>query len=138
MKTVLMLITLCGLLPKALAQAPQLEITVTKVTNASGTMIITVVDKPEDWMKPSYFSIVRLPVSSTDDVVWVIDDVPAGTYAVSVIQDLNGNGVLDASFLGLPKEPYGFSGSKSILPPKFNKASFAVGTDNVRVTVPLK
>lgn len=34
-----------------------------------------------------------------------------GQYAVSCFHDVNGNGKLDKSFAGIPKEPYGFSGS---------------------------
>lgn len=42
--------------------------------------------------------------------VFVLDRVRPGTYAVAAFQDLNGNGRLDRTRLGLPLEPYGFSG----------------------------
>lgn len=32
-----------------------------------------------------------------------------GRYALRVFQDLNGNGKLDTGWMGIPKEPYGFS-----------------------------
>ena len=32
-------------------------------------------------------------------------DLPPGRYAVSVIHDVNGNGVLDTNLLGIPSEP---------------------------------
>lgn len=35
--------------------------------------------------------------------------IAPGVYAVKVFQDVNGNGVLDVSWLGWPKEPLGFS-----------------------------
>ncbi|MHB2210175.1 DUF2141 domain-containing protein [Methylobacterium sp. CM6257] len=38
-------------------------------------------------------------------------DVPPGTYAVAAYQDSNGNSRLDRTALGLPLEPYGFSGA---------------------------
>jgi uncharacterized protein (DUF2141 family) len=37
--------------------------------------------------------------------------LPEGQYAVSCFHDVNGNGKLDKSFAGIPKEPYGFSGN---------------------------
>lgn len=37
--------------------------------------------------------------------------LPDGHYAVSCFHDVNGNGKLDKSFAGIPKEPYGFSGN---------------------------
>ncbi len=36
-------------------------------------------------------------------------DVPPGTYAVAAFQDLDGDGRLGRTGLGLPTEPYGFS-----------------------------
>ena len=38
-------------------------------------------------------------------------DVAPGAYAVAAFQDANGNGRLDRTGLGLPLEPYGFSGA---------------------------
>ncbi len=51
----------------------------------------------------------------------------AGTYAVSLIHDENGNGKLDTA-LGMPREGFGFSRNPAISfgPPKFKSASFAV------------
>ena len=40
-----------------------------------------------------------------------IPDLPFGDYALAVFHDLNGNGKLDKNLLGVPTEPYGFSGS---------------------------
>jgi uncharacterized protein (DUF2141 family) len=42
--------------------------------------------------------------------------LPAGNYAVSAYQDLNGNGKLDKNLVGIPSEPYGFSNNAR---PKF-------------------
>ena len=36
-------------------------------------------------------------------------DVPPGTYAVAAFQDVDGDGRLGRTGLGLPTEPYGFS-----------------------------
>ena len=50
-----------------------------------------------------------------------------GTYAVFVAHDLNGNGKLDKSFLGMPTEPVGLSrnpGRPRFGPPKFEDSSF--------------
>lgn len=38
-----------------------------------------------------------------------LNSVTPGTYALKVFQDLNGNGKLDTGWMGIPKEPYGFS-----------------------------
>ncbi|MBK7861864.1 MAG: DUF2141 domain-containing protein [Archangiaceae bacterium] len=53
--------------------------------------------------------------------------VAAGTYAISVFHDEDGDGVLKTNFVGAPKEPLGFSNDArgSFGPPKFDDAKFA-------------
>ncbi len=54
-------------------------------------------------------------------------EVPAGTYAVKVFLDTNGNAVLDANFFGKPTELYGFSNNPKLFrAPKFDEVSFVV------------
>ena len=61
-------------------------------------------------------------------VEYIFDDIPFGDDAIKVFHDENGNKDLDRSFLGLPKEDYGFSnnvrGFFGI--PSFEKAKFSV------------
>ncbi len=40
------------------------------------------------------------------------DNVPAGTYAISVFHDANNNNKFDLNFVGMPKEGYGASKNK--------------------------
>nr|WP_271711600.1 DUF2141 domain-containing protein [Marinigracilibium pacificum] len=48
-------------------------------------------------------------------------DLPDGNYAIAVHHDVNSNGSLDKNFIGIPKEPFGFS--NNILP-KFRAPLF--------------
>jgi len=52
--------------------------------------------------------------------------VPAGTYAVTVLDDTNMNGKMDFNFIGLPTKGYGFSNDAkaTLSPPSFSAASF--------------
>lgn len=69
----------------------------------------------------------------------VFENVPEGTYAVSVVHDENGNQKFDTNFLGIPKEGYGASQNK--LPfaaaPKFEENKFTV-QNNATVPVNIK
>ena len=58
-------------------------------------------------------------------------ELPSGTYAVGVFHDVDGNGALSKSFLGIPKEPFGFSNNVRgrFGPPSFMEASFSVTRD---------
>ncbi|ANY84779.1 hypothetical protein BB934_38335 (plasmid) [Microvirga ossetica] len=61
-----------------------------------------------------------------------------GTYAIAIFQDLNGNGRLDRTPLGLPLEPYGFSNDAGRLRrPTFAGASIQVGDQDLRIAVRL-
>ncbi|MFO7534417.1 MAG: MipA/OmpV family protein [Kiritimatiellia bacterium] len=57
-----------------------------------------------------------------------IPDLPAGEYALAVFVDENGNGRLDRNFVGIPREPLGFSNRyRAKGPPAFSRASFRLG-----------
>ena len=58
-------------------------------------------------------------------VTVVFRDVTAGRYAVAAFEDVNGNRRLDRTGLGLPTEPYGFSGGAGLKArPTFAQAAF--------------
>lgn len=57
--------------------------------------------------------------------------VSKGEYAFSFFHDKNDNGKFDTNFLGIPKEPYGFSNNARgfMGPPSFEKAKFTIDKD---------
>ena len=68
-------------------------------------------------------------VSEKHDNVGVCDfaGVPAGTYAVTVLDDTNMNGKMDFNLIGMPTKGYGFSkdAKATLSPPSFSAASFS-------------
>jgi len=62
-----------------------------------------------------------------------------GTYAVAVYQDTNSNERLDQNFLGIPKEPYGFSNDATGVfgPPSFDDSSIQL-TGNRSIEINLR
>lgn len=68
----------------------------------------------------------------------VFQDVKPGLYAVAAYQDVDGNGRLDRTGLGLPLEPYGFSGDTARAGrPDFAHAGFALREPGAAVRVRL-
>lgn len=65
--------------------------------------------------------------------------LPAGTYAVSVYEDWNGNQKLDRNFMGIPREPVGVSNNPPARtgPPQFNQCSFRLGDSARTITINL-
>lgn len=66
-------------------------------------------------------------------------ELEPGEYAAFAYHDRNGNFKFDKNLIGLPKEPYVFSGPfDKLRTPKFADCKFAVGEDGAAITVGLQ
>jgi uncharacterized protein (DUF2141 family) len=86
----------------------------------------------------AYTSELKKISGTTENVVF--EDLPYGTYAVSIMHDENNNGKLDTNFIGIPKEGVGVSNNPKIGMggPKFNDSVFTLDTKELEVTVSMK
>ena len=68
-----------------------------------------------------------------------VEDIAPGTYALAVVHDENMNGKLDAIWLGVPTEGYGFSNdaTAALGAPSFSAASFSYDGQNLDLTIGL-
>ncbi|MFT4519440.1 MAG: hypothetical protein ACI9JM_001836 [Halioglobus sp.] len=119
-----------------------LEITVTNIVDGSGTLYLAVQDSADTWLETDSdaapFRDVIQPVSSTQNMVIRIEDLPPGQYAVSLFQDLDGDVELDTNFIGFPKEPFGFSAPMGKFgPPKFEDAAVQIAEEDVSMSIEL-
>ena len=126
----------------AMPAAGVLEITVANIETGSGTLYIAILDSPDSWLKSDAdskpFRDVTQTISSTDDVLVSIADLPPGKYAISLFQDLNGDAEMDTNFIGFPKEPFGFSAPMGKFgPPKFDEAAIEFSGEDTRVEIML-
>lgn len=78
-------------------------------------------------------------ISSTAHEV-TFENVPYGTYAISVLHDENSNGKMDKTFIGIPREGFGVSNNPKIKtgPPSFSEALFSLDEKQTEVTVTMK
>lgn len=67
-------------------------------------------------------------------------DLPYGTYAVAVLHDENGNGVMDENFFKVPIEGTGAShdAGDALHPPEFRDAAFDLSTAQLTIHVNLR
>jgi uncharacterized protein (DUF2141 family) len=95
----------------SLSTAPQpLSVTITDYKNRQAMLFVAVFDEDDGFPKPKNTAKgYRLPPGGKPSATLTISDLPFGTYAIAVFQDLNGNGKLDTGLMGIPKEPYCFS-----------------------------
>ncbi len=109
-----------------LSQAAELSIEVGNITELKGTVMVALYVNGETWLgKPAQG--FGAPANAAKVIV-KFADVPAGTYAAAIFQDINGNGKMDSNVIGIPTEPFGFSNNAmgSFGPPKFDAAKFVM------------
>lgn len=106
------------------------------VRNARGMLRVCLTTNPRafpDCSRDRNARTLSVPATATSAR---FDGLSAGTYAVSLIHDENGNGRMDMALV-MPREGFGFSRNPRIGmgPPSFSAAAFAVGTTPVSQTV---
>ena len=113
------------------ALAGDLTIEVSGITPGRGQIYVAVYDRPETFPTAGQQRTGQILQSSAQSLVVYFKDLPPGEYAAVAFQDVNGNGILDKNFLGIPKEPFGFSNGArgSAGPPKFSAAAVTLNPD---------
>lgn len=110
------------LLSKA-AGAAQLSVTLQDPPEA-GSVALALFDSANsfgDLRNPARLKIFELDGRDA----YVLNDIPAGEYALMVYYDENDNLKIDKNFIGIPTEPLGFSNEYQPKgPPSFSRAAF--------------
>jgi uncharacterized protein (DUF2141 family) len=113
------------------ALAGDLTIEISGITPGRGQIYVAVYDRPETFPTTGQQRTGQILESSGQSLVVHFKDLPPGEYAAVAFQDVNGNGKLDKNFIGMPKEPYGFSNAArgAAGPPKFSAAAVTLNPD---------
>lgn len=125
MRTLLIVVNL--LLFCATATSAQLTVRVEGVRSTKGKLLLSVYRSadgfPMDAAKAVTSQVVDAKTPATDVR---FADLPAGTYAIALMHDENGNGKMDTNFMGIPKEGNAASNNAKgrMGPPKFADAKF--------------
>ncbi len=118
---------------------PTVEVSVTGLRSAKGQLLVCLTTRASAFPDCSKDKAsVRMAVKAADAVDFAIHAPAAGTYAIAVVHDENGNNKMDKAIF-LPKEGFGFSRNPAITvgPPSFKAASFVVAGD-VRQSIRMK
>lgn len=105
-----LILSFCFLCTAARAEGTKsmLTVQVTGAESREGRILVALFDSGSSYMKtPAAKAAASIDESGLGSVRF--DQLPPGSYAVTVFHDLNDNGELDTGFLGIPKEPVGFS-----------------------------
>lgn len=134
----ILLTLLLAIFGTSAASAGELTITVTDIRAATGTIQVSVANSEAAWNNQAK-PIAGKKVAVTDKQVVLHFTLPAGTYAVQVMHDENGNDKLDTNFVGMPIEGYGFSNNPTGLrKAHYDEARFEVGEKPAVVAIRLR
>jgi len=128
----LIAIVFCSLICTfCLSQTANVTLKIKDIEEAKGHMKIAVYNNAEDYSNGENYFLHENIAITTKDFEYVFQNIPHGTYVVSVFHDLDTNDKLNTNWIGMPKEPFGFSNDAKgrMGPPKFEDASFKVEKD---------
>ena len=125
MKT--MIISIIAVLASVAVSGQSLTLTVKDVEHVEGTLYVAI------YMKKPLFGF-RVAVKDRTMTI-PCKGIPAGTYAISLFQDENGNGKLDTGSFGRPLEKFGFiNDAEGIMgAPSYEKCCFEFKRDTTVV-----
>lgn len=104
-----------------------LFLAVDNVRLPEGTIWVGIYESEDDFLDREKARLVAVKVTSTGQAMIQIPDLVYGkSYALALFHDENDNGELDTNFLGLPAEPWAFSGTlkSSFRLPRFDEVRF--------------
>ena len=107
-----------------------LEVEVEGLRSEKGSLDCALFNAPDGFPGPSpIVGGAHQLAASTRPMRCTFDALPAGTYAVSVQHDEDGDGELDTNFVGVPTEGYGvtnnvYPGTRA---PTFEEAQVSIG-----------
>lgn len=105
-----------------------LTIRISNIKHTSGELAIVVYGVAANFPDKSENADYKFRIKPTKPEV-VIKSIPPGEYAVVISHDVNGNKIVDKSFIGIPTEPVGISNYETIgilNRPTYEKAKVSV------------
>ena len=108
-----------------------LKVTVTNVKTLKGTVEIGIFNNANTFLEKGKEYKVNSKVVTNNTVEFTFKDVPKGDYAISIYHDVNADKECNMNFIGIPKEPYGFSNNfrPKFAKPTFNDCKIELSTD---------
>jgi len=128
---------LVGVVATVTATAETIEVSFRNAQSLTGDLYVALFDSAGDFPDGEPHRAISKPLSAPEDSV-VFSGVAPGTYAVAAFVDQDGDGALSSNFLGIPTEPYGFSGEAGFGLPSFEEISFDSETGTTSILIVLE
>ena len=120
------------------AQTSSLEVNVTNIKSAKGSIRVGLFKTEKEFLKKAAEG--KIVKSTVGQITVVFENLPPGEYGLSVIHDENENGELDSNAFGIPKEGFAFGNNAmgAFGPPSFEAAKVVIGNQLVKQAIKLK
>lgn len=114
---------------------------ITGFRNSSGRAGVLLFSQAKGFPMDQRFAVARLfaPVERAACRI-TLENIPYGTYAVSVFHDEDGDGKLRRTVFGIPREGVGASRNPGMRfgPPRFKDASFVLDSPNQQIEITVR
>jgi len=108
-------------------ESSSIQVTIHSLRNTKGVILLSVYNSSDGFPSNADKAVKLVKTQVTGEKTEIrLENLPAGTYAISVMHDENNNGEMDTGLFGIPKEGYGASNDAKATfgPPSFNDAKF--------------
>lgn len=131
LKTIILALMILIVNSELQAQTAELTVSVIGIEVLKGKMMMALFDSKETYFKYDEITAGAEIKIDSSSVSYIFKDLPLGTYAITIYQDVDNNGEMNRSWIGFPKEPYAFSNNfrSLVRPASFKDASFLLEKD---------
>lgn len=134
----LTILTFSFLLISVLAMAQQTTVTiqVNNIQVGKGSVVLNIYDNEASFFKTAFVS--KTQVADNNSIKFTFE-IPSGTYAISIFQDIDSNRKLNQGWFEIPLEPVGFGNNfkPSFSQPTFNDCAVNVSDKNSNFSINL-
>ena len=117
-----------------------LVVRVTGIGSEKAAVRIALFNFEQTWLNDAVAMNKTVLEGETPEREWRVENLPSGEYGVAVFLDKNRDGKLNRNFLGIPREPYGFSNNarRAVGPAYWKDAKFAVAAEEKVIAIEVK
>lgn len=134
-------VLLLFVLLNVLAAEPEAQVEITHLKSKKGNVVLSVFKDAESFDKEEPFKKLTYPKEAmVNGKLNVTLPLAPGSYGVTLIDDENGDGELQRSVVGIPKEGFGFSNYvlHKMAKPAFNEFQFDFSDPNTKIVIQAK
>ena len=139
---VLLLLSSLVLMPLVMsAQSATLTIEITNIRFEKGWIRIGLYNHPDQFPVQPVKTFDYRKTSLKEGMMEIIlDDILPGTYAISLLDDVNGNDRMDYKLLKIPAEGFGFSNNikPKLKHPSYDHCSFSIPDGSSRIRIEMQ